>query len=29
VKNSGVGREEDISEIESYTQVKNVNMRFA
>ena len=29
VKNSGVGREEDISEIESYTQVKNVNMRFS
>jgi betaine-aldehyde dehydrogenase len=28
VKNSGVGREEDISEIESYTQVKTVNMRF-
>jgi betaine-aldehyde dehydrogenase len=29
VKNSGVGREEDISEIESYTQVKNVSMRFS
>ena len=29
VKNSGVGREEDISEIESYTQVKNINMRFS
>ena len=28
VKNSGVGREEDLSEIESYTQVKTVNMRF-
>jgi betaine-aldehyde dehydrogenase len=28
VKNSGVGREEDLSEIESYTQVKSINMRF-
>ena len=28
VKNSGVGREEDLSEIESYTQVKSVNIRF-
>jgi acyl-CoA reductase-like NAD-dependent aldehyde dehydrogenase len=28
VKNSGVGREEDLSELESYTQVKNVHVRF-
>jgi len=28
VKNSGVGREEDLAEIESYTQLKAVNMRF-
>ena len=28
VKNSGVGREEDLSEIESYTQLKSVNIRF-
>jgi betaine-aldehyde dehydrogenase len=28
VKNSGVGREEDLTEIESYTQLKSVNMRF-
>jgi acyl-CoA reductase-like NAD-dependent aldehyde dehydrogenase len=28
VKNSGVGRDEDIAEIESYTQLKSVNMRF-
>ncbi len=28
VKNSGVGREEDLSEIESYTQLKNVSIRF-
>ncbi len=28
VKNSGVGREEDLEEIESYTQLKSVNMRF-
>ena len=29
VKNSGVGREEDLAEIESYTQLKSVNIRFA
>jgi acyl-CoA reductase-like NAD-dependent aldehyde dehydrogenase len=28
VKNSGVGREEDLEEIESYTQLKSVNIRF-
>jgi len=28
VKNSGVGREEDLGEIESYTQLKSVNIRF-
>jgi betaine-aldehyde dehydrogenase len=28
VKNSGVGRDEDLGEIESYTQLKTVNMRF-
>lgn len=28
VKNSGVGREEDLTEIESYTQLKSVNIRF-
>jgi betaine-aldehyde dehydrogenase len=28
VKNSGVGRDEDLSEIESYAQLKTVNMRF-
>jgi acyl-CoA reductase-like NAD-dependent aldehyde dehydrogenase len=28
VKNSGVGRDEDFAEIESYTQLKSVNMRF-
>ena len=28
-KNSGVGREEDIEELESYTQVKNVNVLYA
>ena len=28
VKNSGVGREEDLSEIESYPQLKSVNIRF-
>jgi acyl-CoA reductase-like NAD-dependent aldehyde dehydrogenase len=28
VKNSGVGREEDLEEIESYTQLKAVNIRF-
>ena len=27
-KDSGVGREEDLGELESYTQVKNVNIRF-
>src|SRR5262249_28230894 len=27
-KESGVGRDEDIAEIESYTQIKSVNMRF-
>lgn len=27
-KNSGIGREEDGSELDSYTQVKNVNVRF-
>jgi betaine-aldehyde dehydrogenase len=29
VKNSGVGREEDLTEIESYTQLKNVSIRYA
>jgi acyl-CoA reductase-like NAD-dependent aldehyde dehydrogenase len=29
VKDSGVGREEDHEELASYTQVKNVNVRFA
>jgi len=28
VKNSGVGREEDLEEIESYTQLKSINIRF-
>jgi betaine-aldehyde dehydrogenase len=28
VKNSGVGREEDLEEIESYTQLKSVNIRY-
>jgi betaine-aldehyde dehydrogenase len=28
-KNSGLGREEDIEELESYTQTKNVHIRFA
>jgi betaine-aldehyde dehydrogenase len=28
VKNSGIGRDEDLSEIESYAQLKTVNMRF-
>jgi len=28
VKNSGVGREENFEELESYTQVKNVHLRF-
>jgi len=28
VKNSGVGRDEDLAEIESYTQLKSVNIRF-
>lgn len=27
-KDSGLGREEDLSEVESYTQVKNVHVRF-
>lgn len=27
-KDSGLGREEDPSELGSYTQVKNVNIRF-
>jgi betaine-aldehyde dehydrogenase len=29
VKNSGVGREEDMTEIESYTQLKNVSIRYS
>ena len=29
VKQSGVGREEDIGELESYTELKNVHIRFA
>lgn len=29
VKDSGLGREEDLSELESYTQIKNVHVRFA
>ena len=29
VKQSGVGREEDIGELESYTELKNVHVRFA
>jgi betaine-aldehyde dehydrogenase len=28
-KNSGIGREEDIEELESYTQVKNVNVWYS
>ena len=28
VKNSGLGREEDIGELESYTELKNVHIRF-
>jgi acyl-CoA reductase-like NAD-dependent aldehyde dehydrogenase len=28
MKDSGVGREEDLEELESYTQAKNVNVRF-
>jgi betaine-aldehyde dehydrogenase len=28
-KDSGIGREEDIEELLSYTQVKNVNVWFA
>jgi len=28
-KNSGVGREEGLEELESYSQIKNVNVRFA
>jgi acyl-CoA reductase-like NAD-dependent aldehyde dehydrogenase len=27
-KDSGIGREESIDELESYTQTKNVNVRF-
>jgi betaine-aldehyde dehydrogenase len=27
-KDSGLGREEDLSELEAYTQTKNVNVRF-
>lgn len=29
VKNSGVGRDEDLDEIDSYTQIKSVHVRFA
>ncbi len=28
-KNSGIGQDEDFSEIESYTQVKTVNIRYS
>jgi acyl-CoA reductase-like NAD-dependent aldehyde dehydrogenase len=28
LKESGVGREEDVEELVSYTQTKNVNVRF-
>jgi betaine-aldehyde dehydrogenase len=28
-KDSGLGREEDVEELLSYTQVKNVNINFA